>query len=103
MTQEAALRQVHKLLDEAFWLPTLATNTNYQRTHDDHDGTQEGNIIVTVDKMGDVYLMVDKAMQSLRFRTHGGGGMSLRVRNALLILAEAIRLDNETKPAGPKV
>ena len=33
----------------------------------------------------------------LRFRT-GFGGMSPRARNALILVAEAIRLDNEQSP-----
>lgn len=95
----AELKQIHKLLDAPFWLPTLEINTNYTRTHDDHDGTHEGNVYVLVGQDGDVYLMTDKAFHSLRFRMPMiGGGQSPRVRNALLILAEAIRLDNEEHP-----
>jgi hypothetical protein len=36
--------------------------------------------------------------QTLRFRTWAGGGHSLRVRQALMVLAEAIRRDNEDRP-----
>lgn len=35
---------------------------------------------------------------TLRFRTFGGGGLSPRTRNALMILAEAIRRDKEERP-----
>lgn len=92
--------KIKKLLESSFWPEMLETNKCYSRLHDDHDGTNTGHINVTIDTMGDVYLSIDPpnpfGYGSLRFRTWGGGGVSLRTRNALLILAEAIRLDNET-------
>lgn len=91
-------KQIKKILDDSFWPETLQTEINYQRVHDDCDGVRKGSLNVYVDTMGDVWFTCDVAHQSLRFRTWGGGGMSLRVRNALLILAEAIRLDNEGRP-----
>lgn len=98
LCQEESPRMVKTLLETPYWLATLTADTNYERTHDDHDGTFEGNVAVFFDQMGDGFLVVDKAHKYLRFRTWGGGGMSLRVRNALMILAEAIRLDNEEIP-----
>jgi len=97
-----------RVLENPFWIPTLHSDTNYGRLHDDHDGTYEGTLNVHFDWMGDAFVFIagprDKpqALCYLRFRTHGGGGMSLRTRNALMILAEAIQLDNEDLPAaGP--
>jgi len=58
---------------------------------------------VIFDRMGDAYLSTGSG-KDIRFRTYGGGGMSLRTRAALLILAEAIRLDNEDRPIDmPKI
>lgn len=92
-------RRVRNLLEEPFWLPTLETMKSYTRLHDDHDGTYEGKISVIVAPDGDIHVTIDKRQgHALRFRMFGGGGMSLRTRTALLILAEAIRLDNADKP-----
>lgn len=102
MTPEKAQSMVRTLLEDNFWLPQLAPNTIYERSHDDHDGTFFPKLRVIFDEQGDGWLGLSiiepTAMPSTRFRTHGGGGSSLRVRNALLILAEAIRLDNEHRP-----
>jgi hypothetical protein len=86
---------IQAVLETPFWLPTLETNRQYIRVQDDHDGLFDGRIEVSIDQMGDVWFVTDKHLgPHLRFRTFGGGGMSLRTRNALVILAEAIRLDN---------
>lgn len=39
-----------------------------------------------------------KVEAELMFRSYDGGGKSQRVRNALMILALAIKLDNEEYP-----
>ncbi len=70
--------------------------------HDDTDGGDKGNISVIVAEDGDIYVGTDvRPGDMLRFRTYGGGGASLRTRSALMILAEAIRLDNEERPRRP--
>ena len=93
---------LNTLLSTPFWPSTLNTTELYQRTHDDHDGTYTGSINITLDPMGDVHLLLEPNLshfnRNLRFRTPGGGGQSERVRTALLILAEAIRLDNLERP-----
>jgi hypothetical protein len=92
-------KDIRKILETPFWPRTLSPVTRYSRVHDDHDGEFKGHISVIIDQQGDVHLSVD-TLAPLRFRTEGGGGVSLRVRTALVILAEAIRLDNETRPTG---
>ena len=90
---------VKKILETPFWIDTLGTEEVYQRVHDDHDGTFEGRICISISSDGDVWLSTDKHRgPPLRFRCELGGGASPRVRNALLILAEAIRLDNLDRP-----
>jgi len=91
---------VKKVLEEPFWPMTLETREVYSRLHDDHDGTFLGELNVTIGPDGDawVYITGERPLTTLRFRSFSGGGQSLRVRNALLILAEAIRMDNEDKP-----
>lgn len=96
---EQASKQIKKLLESPFWLPSLNDDTLPQRrAHDDTDGEPLQNIIVSFDKMGDAYIGLEFEklyVPWLRFRTYGGGGLSQRTRNALIILAEAMRLDNE--------
>ena len=88
--------RIKDILGDNFWLHTLKTNTEYFRTHDDCDGDLTKGISVQFDQCGDAHIcLVNMAHHACRFRTSGGGGNSLRVRNALLILAEAIRLDDE--------
>jgi len=84
---------VSKLLNQDFWLNSLLPNTRYVR-HDDCDGDLDQNLSVAFDEYGGAYL---SHTNLLRFRTFGNGGMSLKTRRALIILAEAIRLDNEEK------
>lgn len=98
------LEQVRALLNDEFWLPSLNTRAAYVRFEDD---SPDGTISVAFSDDGDGHITVlstpseSGGSLSMRFRTSGpfgGGGQSHRVRNALLILAEAIRLDNEDHP-----
>lgn len=96
------VQRIDKLLEMPFWLSTLETGEQYQRYEDD---TPLGYLAVLFGGDGDGYITVfheqdpnDRHM-SMRFRMPMiGGGQSPRVRNALLILARAIQLDNEDKP-----
>ncbi len=104
LTTGRLLRDTRRVLNSPFWIPELHTNTVYSRLHDDHDGTRKGVISVQFDQQGDAWLSTDMHRgPPLRFRMEGGGGLSLRVRNALMILAEAIRLDNLDRPVGDPV
>ena len=90
--------KIRELLDGDYWIPTLETKQNYRRSHDDNDGDLSQDISVIIGEDGDAHVMTNGPYDGrgyLRFRHGIGGGRSLRVRNALLILAEAIRLDNE--------
>lgn len=101
MSPERAEKLIHALLNDNYWLPQLRPDTRYARTTDDHDGKFFPKVNVIFSGDGDAWMMVQtlrpEVMASCRFRTGMGGGHSLRVRNALLILAEAIRLDNELR------
>jgi hypothetical protein len=93
--------KIKKLVESPGWIATLAVMTPYTRTHDDHDGTCEGKLCVMFDRMGDAYVSIesDEASPPLRFRTgFSGGGNSERTRMALVILAEAMRLDELDRP-----
>ena len=77
------------------WPQHLETNHAYVTTHDDNDGdAQSGLLRVTFSPDGDAW--IHTVGDSLRFRTWGGGGRFLKIRNALLLLAEAIRQEGET-------
>lgn len=99
MSTEKLVKMAKQLLEKPFWIPSVETKVFYERVHDDNEGKEEGKLIIWVSHEGDVYIKTDKHVgNSLRFRTLFGGGMSLRVRNALLLLVYAIQLDNEEKP-----
>ncbi len=94
-------KDIDALLGEhMIWPEGLEAATQYRRTHDDHDGTCDGKISVVIGHDGDAWvdLQGKRPCESLRYRTYQGGGRSLRVRNALLILAYAIMLDNKELP-----
>lgn len=88
--------RIKEMLESNFFPPDITPNTVYRREHDDCVRGDGEDLIVASDVMGDMYISI-KGNKQLRFRTRGGGGESLRVRNALIILAEAIRLDNISK------
>lgn len=99
-TPLAVSRALNTLLDGAYFPATLQSGVLYQRVHDDCDGDTLQTLGVAIAPDSDVHVVlpISRDVDSLRFRTYFGGGMSLRVRNALLVLAEAIRRDNEERP-----
>ena len=94
---EGLAEDTRRVLENPFWLSSLTTTEIYQRVEDDDDGTGKGILAVQFTPDGDAIIGVGYN-KTARFRTFAGGGKSLRVRNALMILAEAIRLDNEERP-----
>ena len=88
---------IKSFLEDNFWIPTLKADHPYFVTNDDCDGKLHEGITVTIDSQGDAWITVNdkRAFTSARIRTFAGGGHNHRTRNALMILAEAIRLDNE--------
>lgn len=87
---------IKTLLETPFWPGDITTNATYFRTHDDCDGERREGLAVYFAEDGDAYIKITvPALKSCRFRTVLGGGNSQRVRNALLLLAVAIKLDNE--------
>jgi len=96
-TVEKLIEYARIVLESPFWIPALNDSDYYQRLHDDHDGTFKGKLGVSFSVDGDAWIGIDDRLQ-LRFRNYFGGGMSLRVRNAIMILAYAMKLDNEEHP-----
>jgi hypothetical protein len=95
-SHEAVAAAMETLLESPFWPITLAPDAVYSRVHDDSDGRRgdEHQLAVLFDRSSDAWVLLP-GMTSLRFRDPLGGGVSPRVRNALLVLAEAIRRDND--------
>jgi len=92
-------KAIKRFLEEPYWIPELDSGEVYTRLHDDNDGTFTGILSVQFDRNGDAYIATDVGkLKNLRFRTSSGGGKSLRVKNALMILALAIKLDNAENP-----
>ncbi|OHA89858.1 MAG: hypothetical protein A2741_03005 [Candidatus Zambryskibacteria bacterium RIFCSPHIGHO2_01_FULL_43_27] len=94
------------LLETPFWPKSLNDRTLYRRRSDDTDGADDA-ISVTFSSDGDGWIEVESSYDpestnislSQRFRMPlWGGGRSPHVRNALLILAVAISLDNKELP-----
>lgn len=78
------------------WISTLQKDFFYNRCHDDNEGDLSQNLSVIISPDGDAWIRTYHPMNKyLRFRNSLGGTNSPCVHNALLILAEAIRLDNE--------
>jgi len=93
-------KTIQDILNDSFWPTSLETNQSYFRTHDDCDGDLSKGISVVISIDGDAHIWSNNgAFSSCRYRIPiSGGGRSPRVRNALLILAMAIKLDNEEDP-----
>jgi len=87
-------KQIDKVLTEIFWPPNLETKA-YITTHDDNDGEpKSGMLCVAFSCDGDAWIEIIGQRQ-LRFRTMDGGGKFLKIRNALLLLADAIRQEGD--------
>jgi hypothetical protein len=99
ISQDRLLKDVLRVLNNPLEIPEISTQKVYARIHDDHDGTYEGKLMIFELENGDMVVTTDKHQGSpLRFRNYFGGGQSLRVHNALKILALAIKLDNDEHP-----
>ena len=95
-------KDIAEILESPFWPKILDTKEMYSRVHDDSEGDKSQTLNVCFSQDGDAWLSSGLLTTSLRFRTDFGGGNSLRTRNALLILAMAIKLDNEEFPQKKK-
>jgi hypothetical protein len=92
---------IETLLNADFSPDWIESGVGYQRYGDD---VNLGSITVGCGPDGDGRVEVASVIDPNdvnfihRFRTEFGGGASLRVRNALLILALAIQMDNDERP-----
>jgi hypothetical protein len=100
---------IDALLEWSPWHAGVNTMQTYKRRSDDTDGQDQG-ISVTFGPDNDAWFEIRSFTKdretgeskfdrgSHRFRTYFGGGSSLRVRAALIILARAIDLDQTENP-----
>lgn len=101
LCEERPREVVAALLDSEFFPDWIENGVGYQRYGDD---VNLGSIIVGCGPDGDGRVEVTSVIDPNdvnfihRFRTEFGGGRSMRVRKALLILALAIQMDNEELP-----
>jgi len=74
-------------------------NKMFTRRQDDTDGERgpEQYLSVGFTADGDAWVF-QNAGPVLRFRKEEGGGLSPRLQRALMVVAEAIRRDNEARP-----
>lgn len=98
-TDVAMRRALDVVLERPLWPASLEAERPYMRRQDDCDGSRElqHNVVVTIGRDGDAWVDAGQ-FRGLRFRHDFGGGQSPRVRAALVVLAEAIRRDNEERP-----
>lgn len=97
------MKSIEKTVFDPEWPKALKQNTPYKVLCDDK-GRNEGSWLkVFVAEDGDVHVSMQdwediprsepSPFPSIRVRTYSGGGRNQRVHQALLWLAEAIRLD----------
>ena len=88
-------KQIDKVLSEPYWPPNLQTGQSYVTTHDDNDGDpKSGMLCVQFSVDGDAWIEII-GRGPLRFRMMDGGGKFTKIRNAILLLSEAIRQDGD--------
>lgn len=91
---------IETILSDAFWPRALEPGMRYRRVSDD----TSGDITVIFSRDADGWIEVlsrldpKEPLLTHRFRSYFGGGESEHVRNTLLIIATAIKLDNESRP-----
>ncbi len=90
---DGLLNDIERLLEDFYWIPGLKMNRFYERVHDNGGNN---TLWVGFGPDGDAWIKTNGKI-ALRFNMpFGGGGQSPHVRNALMILAYAIMLDNRT-------
>lgn len=91
---------IRAILERPFWPRQLNVGTEYTRLGDD----TSGELTVAIAPDADAWITVfskpdpEEFGQSHRFRSGFGGTENEEVRNALLVLAMAIKLANEKHP-----
>lgn len=92
---------IKKMLENPFWIEGLETGTAYETHDDDTPDCTVAILRVMFSQDGDAWVakLTDPAYASIRKRTSIGGGKDLRTRQAIMILAYAMKLDKEERDA----
>ena len=95
-SSEEVSKQIKGILESPFWLGEIKSNIVYQ-TEDDDSPPNEAWLQVVFSGDGDAWVakITDSPIKSIRKRTYAGGGRDHRTRQALMILAYAMKLDAE--------
>ena len=96
---EKITMEIKKILESPFWIGGIESNVPYE-THDDDSPDSEIALLQVVFSIdGDAWVtkLTESSIKSIRKRTHQGGGRDLRTRQALMILAYAMKLDKANK------
>lgn len=96
--REIKQKDIDRILSGYFWPEHIDTRTPYTTTHDDNEGDpKSGYLTVMFSPDGDAWIETTKERRGqLRFRVpEQGGGKFPKIRNALLLLAEAIRQEGK--------
>jgi hypothetical protein len=93
LIQGGRMEPIFNFLENPVWPKSLKTDVVYDRQHDDTDGGDKWYLMIQFSNDGDAWVSIDN-QKPIRFRNYFGGGRSLKTYAALLVLAEAIRQDN---------
>jgi len=94
---KAKYPEIKRFLDKPFWLPTLDPHAAYEREPDGTNDTGDQRVTVSFGPKGEACLTVGNS-EPVSFQNYMGNGASIRTHAALMVLAEAIRLDNVDRP-----
>jgi hypothetical protein len=97
---ENSTEVLRAVVEGNYWPAGLRVGEPYCRVGDDTNGNIAVSFPIDADGWISILSRLDPEEPTLshRFRCAFGGGESLRVRNALLVLALAIKLDNDAHP-----
>jgi len=100
LLQENEGEVLKAMMEHPFWPRALELQKSYTRIGDDTSGKVSVAFAPDADAWVEIWSHLDPQEHGFahRFRCAFGGGESLRVRNALLMLALAIKLDNDAFP-----
>lgn len=90
-------KQIRNILSGSVDCDLIYPNS-VSRYQDDTDGSFEIDHLLEVIQGPDCDIHISIGGKFIRFRTWAGGGGSLATHNALRILVEAIKMDNEKNP-----
>lgn len=84
--------KIKRFLDDLYWPETLSASTE-----DDDSEPGKTKMMVQISNDGDAWVNIlsDPSFKHIRKRTFSGGGKDKFTRLALIVLAEAMRIDSE--------